>query len=166
MAEIVRRGHGLGNHTLTHPQATFWCVGPAGCGAKSADAARVARVDGPRAALFRAPVGMVNPFVPPVVAEHGMRLIGWSARGFDGVTRHAEPGAVVARILRDLQPGGIVLLHEGRRGAAGERVNVQAMERLLAALAERGWRGVVPGEERMKETLAPRSQAGAWERGR
>lgn len=147
IAEIVRRGHGLGNHTLTHPQATFWCVGPRRAAREIAGCSAVLReLTGTAPGLFRAPVGMVNPFVPPVVAAHGLRLVGWSARGFDGVTHRAEPRAVVARILQTLRPGGIVLLHEGRRGPAGERINVQAMEFLLAALAERGWRGVVPGE--------------------
>ena len=86
----------------------------------------------------------------PAAAAHGLRLVGWSARGFDGVTHRAAPRAVVARILRDLRPGGIVLLHEGRRGPAGERVNVQALESLLAALTERGWRGVIPEESRWR----------------
>ena len=26
--EIARRGHQIGNHTWSHPQASFWCHGP------------------------------------------------------------------------------------------------------------------------------------------
>ena len=151
IAEILRRGHTLGNHTFSHPQATFWAAGPrrasreiGGCN----DALR--EITGRAPCLFRAPVGHVNPFVGPAAAAHGLRLVGWSARGFDGVSRRAEPRAVVERILHGLRPGGVVLLHEGRRGPAGERVNVQAMEFLLSALADRGWRGIVPDESRLR----------------
>ncbi len=148
VAEILRRGHGLGNHTEHHPQATFWCLGPGqlrreigGC------SATLRALTGQEPRLFRAPVGMVNPFVHAVAAACGLRLVGWSARGFDGVTRHAvDPAAVVRSILSTLQPGGIALLHESRRGPAGEAVNVHAMQFLLAELSARGWRAVLPEE--------------------
>ena len=151
IAEIVRRGHGLGNHTLHHPQATFWCLGPGrlrreigGC----SDALRELTGSAPR--LFRAPVGMVNPFVHAAAARYGLRLVGWSARGFDGVGAHAsDPAGVVRRIMQTLQPGGIALLHEGRRGPAGEALNVQAVELLLGELATRGWRAILPPEEKL-----------------
>ena len=74
-----------------------------------------------------------------------MRLIGWSARGFDGVDRHAaHPEAVVTRILDGLRPGAIILLHEGRRAPDGDAVNVRSMELLLKTLADRRWRAVLP----------------------
>ena len=28
LREIVRRGHGVGNHSASHPQAWFWALGP------------------------------------------------------------------------------------------------------------------------------------------
>ena len=101
--------------------------------------------------LFRAPVGHVNPFVHHAAAQRGLRVIGWSARGFDGVDRHAaNPARVGARILDGLRPGALRLLHEGRRGPDGEAVNVQAAGLLLAALAQRRWRAVLPEERRWR----------------
>ncbi len=149
--EVARRGHGLGNHTFSHPQATFWSLGPGrlrreigGC----SDALREITGEPPR--LFRAPVGMVNPFVGPAAAAAGLRLVGWSARGFDGVTRHArDAGGVVTRIVSTLRPGGIALLHEGRRGAAGEALSIRPLEGLLAVLRARGWRAVIPETSRL-----------------
>ena len=144
--EILRRGHGLGNHTDTHPQAAFWCLGPwrmpreiSGC------QTTLRRLTGVAPTLFRAPVGMVNPFVGPAARAHGLRLVGWSARGFDGVAG-ASPAEVVRRVLADLRPGGVALLHEGRRGPSGEAVNVQAMQLLLAELRTRRWRAVLPSD--------------------
>lgn len=142
--EILRRGHGLGNHTDTHPQAAFWCLGPRRMAREiSGCQATLRRLTGMVPTLFRAPVGMVNPFVHPAARACGLRLVGWSARGFDGVSG-ATPPEVVRRILADLRPGGIALLHEGRRGPNGEAVNVRAMQLLLVELQTRRWRAVLP----------------------
>ena len=144
LREILRRGHRLGNHTETHPQATFWCLGPGRMAREIAVCnAIIQDITAQPPRLFRAPVGMVNPFVHPAARAHGLRLIGWSARGFDGVSG-TTPAEVVRRILSNLRPGGIVLLHEGRRGPTGEAVNVQALRLLLAELRARRWRAVLP----------------------
>ncbi len=152
VAEIVRRGHEVGNHTLNHPQAAFWCLGPGRMEREIGGCSDVLRdITGHEPHLFRAPVGHVNPFVHGAAARRGLQIVGWSARGFDGVDRHAaDPAAVVARILDGLRPGAIILLHEGRRGPDGAAVNVRAVERLLAALADRRWRAVVPPEHRLR----------------
>jgi hypothetical protein len=55
---------------------------------------------------------MTNPFVAPVLKALGLVRVGWSARGYDGVG--CTPEGVLARLLPDLRPGAIVLLHEGR----------------------------------------------------
>ena len=152
VAEIARRGHGLGNHTFSHPQATFWALGPARLRREIAGCSDIlCEITGRAPTLFRAPVGMVNPFVPPAAAAAGLRLVGWSARGFDGVARHARNAdGVVARIAADLRPGGIALLHEGCRDAGGRSLNVRPLEGVLAILRERGWRAVVPEESRLR----------------
>lgn len=145
--EIVRRGHALGNHTDTHPQATFWLLGPARLRREMRRCSETLRqITGTAPRLFRAPVGLVNPFVHPAARAEGLRLMGWSARGFDGVST-ARPDEVVARILADLRPGGIVLLHEGKRGPTGDPLNVRVLKKLLAALRERGWQPVVPAAD-------------------
>ena len=142
--EILRRGHGLGNHTDTHPQATFWCLGPRRMAREISDCqATLQTITGTLPGLFRAPVGMVNPFVHPAARACGLQLVGWSARGFDGIAG-ATPAEVVRRLLADLRPGGIALLHEGRRGPNGEAVNVRAMQLLLDELRTRRWRAVLP----------------------
>jgi peptidoglycan/xylan/chitin deacetylase (PgdA/CDA1 family) len=88
-------------------------------------------------------MGMANAFVHAALRRRGLSLIGWSARGFDGVSR--RPDAIVARILRSVEPGAIIVLHEGGRDAAGRAAHAAALERLLAELSARGYRCVVPG---------------------
>lgn len=148
---ILARGHAVANHTDTHPSSSFWAL-PPGRVAREVDLCNrtLADLSPDRAVprLFRAPVGMQNFFLGPLLTARGMRLVGWSARGLDGVPR--PPAAVVARLLRGLRPGAILLLHEGRRGPAGERLNVLALERLLPALRERGYAAVLPREEQLR----------------
>lgn len=137
--EMRRRGHGLGNHSATHPARAFWALGPARMRREIADTQRVvAGIAGDAPRWFRAVVGMANPFVAPALAAHGLARVGWSARGFDGV--RADPEAVLARIERQLAPGAIVLAHEG----APHGRNVETLARLLARLDALGYRCVLP----------------------
>lgn len=139
LREIVRRGHGIGNHSQSHPQAWFWALGPARMRQQVAQAqATLTGIGGVAPRWFRAVVGMANPFVSAPLREHGLARVAWSARGFDAVA--SDPAAVVARIERDLGPGAIVLLHEGARHGR----NVEAIALLLRRLEELGYRTVLP----------------------
>lgn len=139
--EIARRGHGIGNHSESHPQALFWALGPARMRREVAHAQDViTAITGRPPRWFRAVVGMANPFVAPALAAHGLARVGWTARGYDGVA--ADAYAVVARIERGLAPGAIVLAHEG----AAHRRNVETLAKLLARLDALGYRCVLPEE--------------------
>lgn len=139
LREVVRRGHGIGNHSQTHPQAWFWALGPARMRRQVAQAQAVLTdIGGVAPRWFRAVVGMANPFVSAPLREHGLARVAWSARGFDAVA--SDPAAVVTRIERDLAPGAIVLLHEGARHGR----NAETIARLLRRLDELGYRTVLP----------------------
>ena len=49
----------------------------------------------------------------PALRKRSMALIGFSARAFDAVERN--PDVIASRIIRSLEPGAIVLLHQGPR---------------------------------------------------
>lgn len=137
--EIVRRGHGIGNHSQHHPQAWFWLLGPRHMAAEVGQAQAVlAALAGRPPRWFRSVVGMTNPFVAPALRRHGLQRVAWSARGYDGVD--CVPEQVVARIARDLRPGAIVLLHEG----AAHGHNPQILRAVLGILRKRGLETVVP----------------------
>ena len=137
--EIARRGHGLGNHSASHPQAWFWALPPARMRAEIESAQRTLReITGKAPRWFRAVVGMANPFVGPVLRDAGLARVAWSARGYDAVLR--DPAAVVARIERDLAPGAIMLLHEGAKHGR----NVETLALLLQRLDALGYRCVLP----------------------
>ncbi|GAB3344407.1 polysaccharide deacetylase family protein [Marilutibacter aestuarii] len=139
--EIVRRGHGIGNHSFDHPSAWFWALPPAAMRAQVDRAqAALATTAGAPPRWFRAVVGMANPFVGPALARHGLTRVAWSARGFDAV--EPDPDRVLARIERQLRPGAIVLLHEGARHGR----NPETLARVLQRLDALDYRAVLPDE--------------------
>jgi peptidoglycan/xylan/chitin deacetylase (PgdA/CDA1 family) len=141
--EMVARGHSVANHSHTHPSGTFWCLLPGRIGdeiARCNDA--LTRVLGTAPRWFRAPVGMKNPFVHPALRRRNMRLIGWTARGFDGVLTDVDE--IVARILPHLTPGAIIVLHQGRDHS------LRVLERMIVALQERGYELVIPRDEQLR----------------
>ncbi len=137
--EILRRGHGIGNHSCSHPQAWFWALGPRRMGEEIDRAQSTLRdITGQSPRWFRAVVGMANPFVSAPLKRNGLARVAWSARGFDGV--RGEPDQVVARITRQLHPGAIVLLHEG----APHGNNLAIIEGVLVAMREQGYLAILP----------------------
>lgn len=145
--EIVRRGHAIGNHSQTHPQAWFWALGPRQMREQIAQGqAALTAITGVAPRWFRAVVGMANPFVAAPLRDLGLARVAWSARGFDALAD--DPQAVVARIERTLAPGAIVLLHEGAKHGR----NVETVALLLQRLDALGYRTVLPEE---LEAVAP-----------
>lgn len=136
---IIERGHQVGNHSLDHPAASFWIATPAAMRRQIGECQTVLeRITGKRPRLFRAVVGMNGPFVTPELRRHGLRQIGWSARGYDSI--ETDPERVVARISRRLQPGAILLVHEG----CGHGNSVAIVRRLLETLQSQAYDCVIP----------------------
>ncbi len=141
--QIVAGGHTVGNHSHTHPSGTFWCLPPGrieeeieGCNAA------LAELTGERPRWFRAPVGMKNPAVHPLLARRDMKLIGWSVRGFDALRE--APDATASRVLARTYPGAIVVLHQGRAWSA------RTIAHVIEALGRAGYSFVVPSDDRLK----------------
>ncbi|MET0328027.1 MAG: polysaccharide deacetylase family protein [Luteimonas sp.] len=140
--EIAARGHGIGNHTQTHPQAMFWALGPARMRREIDTCQRtLAEITGRAPAWFRSVVGHSNPFVHAPLRDAGLARVGWTARGFDAVK--ADVDAVVAAIDADLAPGAIVLLHEGAKHGR----NVAMIEGVLARMQAKGLPAVLPAAD-------------------
>jgi len=149
VTEILMGGHELANHTYTHPRATFWCASGAKI-AKEIDrcAGTLRSTENRPAVFFRAPVGMVNPFVHPALARRGLCLIGWTARGLDTIKRDAV--RVAGKIEQTAVPGAIILLHEGQRTENDPEFNLRCLELTLQRLAARDYRFVIPRPEQLR----------------
>jgi len=130
--DIVARGHDVQNHSHAH-RHNFSLSGPGALRREIERAQQVlAELTGQRPHCFRAPAGLRNPFLDPVLHRLGLHLVSWTRRGFDTVT--ADPQRVLARLTHGMAPGDIVLLHDGhaRRAPNGQPVVLEVLPRLLA----------------------------------
>jgi peptidoglycan/xylan/chitin deacetylase (PgdA/CDA1 family) len=144
--EIVARGHGIENHTARHCH-NFSLLGPRGFAAEISRAQQVLQdVTGRRPTCFRAPAGLRNPFLAPVLHRLGLSLVSWTRRGFD--TRERDAGTVLARLTHGLKAGDILLLHDGHaaRTAAGLPVVLEVLPPLLARIKAEGLHAVTLSE--------------------
>ena len=131
--EIVRRGHAVENHSQHHHRH-FALMGRSGF-MRELQAAQdtLTSITGQGPLFFRAPAGLRNPFLDPVLARLGLRLASWSARGFD--TRIGDVEYVRNRLLRGLRAGAILVLHDGNaaRTLGGTAVILEVLPTVLAA---------------------------------
>lgn len=140
--DIVRRGHSVQNHTHRHTH-NFSLLGPRGMRAEIARAQdALAQITGQRPRYFRAPAGLRNPFLDPVLAELDLQLVSWTRRGFD--TRDRDPTKVLTRLTRDLAAGDILLVHDGHaaRATSGAAVVLDVLPALLQRFDAAGLRAV------------------------
>jgi peptidoglycan/xylan/chitin deacetylase (PgdA/CDA1 family) len=140
--EIVSRGHAVENHSQHH-RHHFSLMGTGGI-TRELQAAQdtFTTITGQRPLFFRAPAGLRNPFLDPVLARLGLRLASWSARGFD--TRIGDAGRVKDKLLRGLRAGAILLVHDGNaaRTPDGHPVILDVLPAMLESAATAGLRFV------------------------
>lgn len=138
LREMLRRGHDVENHTHRHPYG-FACMGPVAQWREIRQAQEaIAAACGRAPHFFRAPMGLRNPLLDPVLAAEGLQLASWTRRGLD--TRRRPPERILARLTRRLAAGDILLLHDGSsaRDAAGRPLVLEVLPALLRRLAELG----------------------------
>lgn len=140
---MLRRGHSLANHSDTHPSGSFWCSPPGRIAQEIDECNRsLQAITGQKPRWFRAPVGMKNFTVHPALAKRDMRLIGWTARAFDAVV--SDPNEILQRLLPDIRPGAIIVLHQGREHS------LRALELVISTLIAQGYAFVIPADEQLR----------------
>lgn len=133
--EILRRGHTIENHSQRH-RHNFSLLGPRGLREEIGRAQKsIAAVTGTAPVFFRAPAGLRNPFLDPVLTQLELQLASWTRRGFDTVSRDAD--IVLRKLTQHLGEGDILLLHDGNAGQtpSGIPIILDVLPRLLAAVA-------------------------------
>jgi peptidoglycan-N-acetylglucosamine deacetylase len=139
---IVERRHEIGNHTHRHSMG-FSLLGPRALAREIARAQEViGAATGQVPRFFRAPAGLRNPFLDPVLARSNLLLASWTRRGFD--TLNGSAAVVLGRLTRRLRAGDILLLHDGHaaRTPSGSAVILEVLPRLLSALTAAGLRPI------------------------
>ena len=136
-AEIAAAGHAIAIHCDRH--RNLLRLPPR---AVAEDLDRAAATIG-AASLHRAPYGIYSWPALAAVRSRGWTPVLWSAWGRDWA-RGATGASVSSLVLRDLGPGGIVLLHDADDYSVpgSWRATVAALPRILDAIGARGLRTV------------------------
>lgn len=107
---ILRDGHTIANHTFSHTtNFGFLSTEQVVAELETCNNIISATVDR-RPTFFRPPFGVTNPSVAKAVQRLGLQTIGWSNRSLDTVIQDED--RILRRVLRKLQPGDIILLHD------------------------------------------------------
>lgn len=135
--EIARRGHLIGNHSLTHPAGSFWRLRPTRMWEEIAGCQRtLTEILGTSPIWFRPPVGHHNLFLFAPLRALRLTMAIWNCRGFDGIEKRVP--VILNLIAGGLKPGAIVLLHDGTSTC------IPVLEGTLRLIAERGLQAALP----------------------
>ncbi len=138
VASACKAGHVVGNHSYHHfrtmsllsPRQIHWEI--LRCQEEVGEWA------GYRPRFYRQPAGFRNPRIFGILKNLGMSLVGWQVRAFD--TQRRDSQAIAQRILDKIQPGGVILLHDGSDSEKNEdrAATVEALPLILQGLKDRG----------------------------
>lgn len=132
--QVVAAGHAIENHTYHHAH-TFSLLGPRALRREIERAQRaLSALSGAAPRFFRAPAGLRNPLLDPVLHRLQLQLASWTRRGFDTVK--SDPQVVLRRLTHRLRAGDILLLHDGHaaRSPAGVPVVIEVLPQLLESV--------------------------------
>jgi peptidoglycan-N-acetylglucosamine deacetylase len=87
---------------------------------------------------YRPPHGQRTPFMSLLISRQHMKSVTWDVSAGDWATD--DPSLIARRVLRDVQPGSVILLHDGLDGrvAADRSVIVEALPMILDGLRAKG----------------------------
>jgi peptidoglycan-N-acetylglucosamine deacetylase len=130
--QIVAAGHGVCNHSMTHPEPFASLPQPTIDGEIAGGLQAIHAVTGQVARLFRSPGGDWSPGVFATIARWGMTPIDWDVDPRDW----SRPGSWhITQKLLAARPGDILLCHDG----GGDRSEtVAALRTVIPALLARG----------------------------
>jgi peptidoglycan/xylan/chitin deacetylase (PgdA/CDA1 family) len=154
--DLLRRmrteGHEVAPHAVKHRHA--WIRTPWGAALEPVRAARrLAELTGRPAKYFRPPHGAYTLATLLGLRWAGVQGVHWSVEGGDW-RPESTPENTVARVLKDMHPGAVVVLHDAGVGA---RVTGPALPELLRRLREREYALVRLSELQGAEPLTLRA---------
>ena len=147
--DIVKRiatdGHEIGNHTNTHP---FTWVSFLMTQEKIAQEILIAEekiyeATGKRTKSVRSPYGWYSDNLFAVAGTLQYQIIGWNIDPEDW--RRPGKDVIVKRVLDEIKPGSIILLHDGPY-TADRRQTVEALPEIIQALWQQGYQFVTISE--------------------
>lgn len=138
-AEISAAGHEVGNHTDTHPHMPEITVAQMRAELRTARTKIIDTTGLDPRPFWRPPYGEYNGTVLQVAEEEGYPwTLMWDIDTLDW--QQPPASTIVSRVLNNVQPGSVVLMHLGGQNTAA------AVTQMLPALEQRGYQMVTVGE--------------------
>jgi peptidoglycan/xylan/chitin deacetylase (PgdA/CDA1 family)/outer membrane lipoprotein-sorting protein len=145
VAEIVRRGHQLAQHSSSHDWRLSFRERALAADLRAADEAIWAAA-GVRPRWYRPPIGLTPPPTHNVARQWGLELAGWSVRPYDA--RGLSAAEIREAVSKRTRGGDVVLLHDAAPFERPDRVpnTPDALPAVLTDLAAHGLRSVTLAE--------------------
>lgn len=135
-AKIAGGGNELGCHSFDHRNLEQ--MDPAAAIQEITSARQLIERDShTQVFLFRPPGGHLNQPLINLINGMGMEIVLWS---IDPGDWYARPEKIIDTVLTNLQPGSIILLHEGKAGT------LDALPTLIKGIRQRGYQLVMVSE--------------------
>ncbi|SCY59251.1 polysaccharide deacetylase family protein [Flavobacterium caeni] len=131
LREITADGHLVGNHSYSHSHFfDFFGMRRVVLELQETDKL-IFEITGKKPHFFRPPYGVTNPSIRRALAVTKHAVMGWNIRSMDGISKNSD--AIFNRIVEQLSPGSVVLLHDTRPHTA------LVLEQLLLTLAAKNY---------------------------
>lgn len=139
LREVLRRGHEIANHSFEHTNFELAGVGAMRSELRATNAV-VHRATGFTPCVYRPPYGATNAELVRAALKLDLATVTWNVDPSDwGGSREA----IAKTVLDDVEPGSIVVVHDGGRDRAA---SIAALPRILRKLSGRGYEFVTVAE--------------------
>ncbi len=143
-ARIAAEGHAIGNHTYSH---SWWTSidFPKQIGFEIDKTTSLIQATAHvTPILFRPPRGLRNPWMIRAAEQRGLTVVTWSIQANDWENPKPSPQVIAQRVLSQVKPGSIILLHDGLETRENPQVQnmIAALPIIIETLQAEGYRFV------------------------
>lgn len=140
-ARMIAASYLLGNHSMTHPHFTSLTDRQIRSQlTRAARAIHAACGTGP-APVFRFPYGDRNQRTINAVNASGYVAVRWTVDtlGWEGTNAGITPASILRRVVSNLRPGEIVLMHVGANPTDHSTLDADSLSRVIRAVRSHGY---------------------------
>lgn len=137
IGKMIREGHTIGIHSEKHKSALLRSA--FFLDRDFARSAAVMREFGQEAIYYRPPWGHLNLLTFLYLKKYGLKLVLWDVMAQDW-SPTATAAGIEAKLLRRIQPGSVVCLHDGRGADGAPQRTIQALDSTIPLLQQAGYR--------------------------
>jgi peptidoglycan/xylan/chitin deacetylase (PgdA/CDA1 family) len=141
LARQIAAGYPVGNHTQTHPDLTTLSRTQVVDEIRAARATIKTQTGAETRPLFRFPFGARNTTTIGLVNDECYVAYRWTTDtlGWKGTDGGMSADKVYQRVMSDLQPGQIVLMHIGANPRDGTTLDADALPRIIDGIRAQGY---------------------------